>query len=169
MPRVKDPVWNFFNSTVKEGNKGLWATCKKCKMEFQGIVPQMKKNLEICSPSDTVHIERMWRRTEEKFTIWCRILRLNRSWTTTSTKQGTSAATLAAEAEHPPTKIPRMQPKLPVGRDHAVIQTSPRYVKEISTQIAKFFNATNTPFYHADNKEFIKTCNMLRPGFKPSM
>ena len=119
MPRVKDPVWNFFNCTVKEGNKGLWATCKKCKKELQGIVPRMKKHLEFCSPSDAASSSSTAAEPQHE--------------------QGTSASALAAEAGPPPPKIPRMQPKLTVGRDHAIIQTSPRYAKEISTQIAKFF------------------------------
>jgi len=51
--------------------------------------------------------------------------------------------------------------------DGIVTVTPPDYKKKLDLQVAKYFFATNTPFYHASNQEFVKTIKLLRPGYIP--
>jgi len=48
MPRHADPVWDNFWRVTKDGNKGRWAKCKKCKTEMQGIPSWLKYHYDIC-------------------------------------------------------------------------------------------------------------------------
>ena len=64
-------------------------------------------------------------------------------------------------------KITKLKNSLKVQRDNDVVCTSNAYSDRINEQIGRYFYATNTPFAHADNTEFIKLCALLRPGFKP--
>lgn len=52
-------------------------------------------------------------------------------------------------------------------KDSDAVFTSVAYAQSIDEQVALYFYATNTPFRHATHLEFIKLCNMLRPGYTP--
>lgn len=54
-----------------------------------------------------------------------------------------------------------------ITRDSDAVFTSTSYAERINEQIAKYFYATNTPFLHVGHKEFIKLCQLLRPGYSP--
>lgn len=55
----------------------------------------------------------------------------------------------------------------PTSVADVVIVTSPQYAEKINLQTARYFFATNTPFNHAEHREFKIMCNILRPGYKP--
>lgn len=52
-------------------------------------------------------------------------------------------------------------------KDSDAVLTSAAYAQSIDDQVARYFYATNTPFAHAMHPEFIKLCNLLRPGYTP--
>lgn len=54
--RKKDDIWKYFieKSNKSEGKTGSRATCKKCKLELQGIVQRMKRHWEECQKTETV-------------------------------------------------------------------------------------------------------------------
>jgi len=54
--------------------------------------------------------------------------------------------------------------KLLVFKDNTVISTSDTYVHKINEKIGRYFFATNTPFLRVEHPEFIKLCQLLRPG-----
>ena len=45
MLRTTDPIWKFFERTLKVNNKGKWTKCKKCGT---GISSRLKKHYEEC-------------------------------------------------------------------------------------------------------------------------
>ncbi|KAG8180861.1 hypothetical protein JTE90_023013 [Oedothorax gibbosus] len=53
------------------------------------------------------------------------------------------------------------------SRDTDAVFTSASYLKKLNEQIAKFFFATNTLFRHVGHVEFVKLCQLLRPGYSP--
>lgn len=69
--------------------------------------------------------------------------------------------------------VPPCKPKKPPTAinnnvmDKYIIKTTGHAKKEIDEQLARFFFATNIAFHKVENPEFIKLCNILRPGYVP--
>ena len=46
--RKSADVWEKFERSKKDGNCGLWAICKNCRVGMQGIPERLKKHLASC-------------------------------------------------------------------------------------------------------------------------
>jgi len=89
------------------------------------------------------------------------------STTTTSTYATKSTSINPESNKQPKCPKPVKQQSLAVVTDYGIVRTSDEYSQKLATQIGRYFFVTNTPFSHVDHPEFIKLCQMLRPGYKP--
>ena len=60
MPRTKDPVWAEFECD-RTKNSGLWAICRKCKKEMQGILHRLKRHSSVCNSAvELISVSEPW-------------------------------------------------------------------------------------------------------------
>jgi len=52
MPPKQNACWFYFDCIMKTNNKGMWAKCKNCGHEMQGIIERLKKHLEVCNSNE---------------------------------------------------------------------------------------------------------------------
>ncbi|XP_047986596.1 uncharacterized protein LOC125226609 [Leguminivora glycinivorella] len=159
MPREKDPVWSFFSCT-KTKNTGLWARCKKCDKEMQGILNRMKSHVKVCQPQ--VHIAEPDPQPSLPSTSSSSVQSQSHL-----TGQNTGKTIEASEETGSSRKQLSTQSKILCLKNSEVITTTKEYKQKIDMQVGKYFYATNTPFNHVEHEEFKKLCALLRPGYRP--
>lgn len=183
MPRTTDPIWKFFERTVKASNSGKWATCKKCRREMQGIPSRMKIHYDECSVDHTAPHEIVENEDDDQFypdpltsQSQCSDVRIIGSVETRVQPNALDDAIPSTSAASNPsmnTAKPLLKRKrvtyvpLNVAKDCTVVSTSDAYGEKIGEQIGRYFFATNTPFSHVEHPEFIKLCHLMRPGYEP--
>lgn len=157
MPRTTDPVWKFFEKMLKVKNSGKWAKCKKCAREMQGIPSRMKKHYEECWLGQVPETEVVEDDVDQDEV----------QPTPNDPIPGPSMSTSTPATSKKRTHAAHQYASLSVVKDSAVVSTSDAYAERIDEQIGRYFFATNTPFTHIEHPEFIKLCQLMRPGYQP--
>ncbi|XP_047538459.1 uncharacterized protein LOC125072033 [Vanessa atalanta] len=158
MPREKDPVWSYFSCT-KTKNTGLWARCKKCNKEMQGIINRMKSHVKVCQPQVKI--------TEPDSQPSTSSSSVQPQSQLTIVRQNTGKTIEVSEETGSGRKQLPTQSKILCLKNSEVITTTKEYKQKIDMQVGKYFYATNTPFNHVEHEEFKKLCALLRPGYRP--
>jgi len=169
MPRTTDPIWKFFERTLKVNNKGKWAKCKKCGTGMQGIPSRLKKHYEECWLEKVLEADAV---EDDPMSILADEMQMTSDdpvpgTSSSSLEPSTSVSTTATMASQKRTRVTHRYASLSVVKDSAVVSTSDAYAERIGEQIGRYFFATNTPFSHADREEFIQMYNVMRPGYQP--
>lgn len=182
--RKKDPIWQYFieKSNSSDGKTGSRATCKKCKVELQGIVKRMKRHWEACQKttavqaviSDTDNNDSASTSTAST----CSGLDLNVQQPTMSSSS-TSHLNLLQDSQEDSNSQSLLSPR-PVSEkwkgtsnsaagslSSFVIRTSKSDKEEIDKQIAKALYATNSSFTCIEQPQVKKAIALLRPGYVP--
>ena len=158
--RPKDPIWtNFW--CIKEGTKTM-AKCKICSYTMGGKADRMKNHLSKCkktiSPnfveSETLNSSAVQRNNDSSSSAENKV----NDCSMLEKENGDSSASLKTA------KRPRL---LQDDLEHFVIQTDSNMKHELDLQVAKFFYSCNIPFNVAEQAEFLKLIQKLRPGYKP--
>lgn len=141
--RKRDNIWIFYNEKKSDSSKFLRAICKKCGSEMQGLVARMKKHIEKCGETgETIQ-------NKDEIEI------LNQDAQNQQPSTSTSQQPIVYKHIAKKTKL-----------DDFVIKTSGEEKQKLDLQVARYLYATNTPFRHVENQEFVKLVTMLRPGYK---
>ena len=82
--------------------------------------------------------------------------------TTSSVKRERSTSPLPTKRQAISTSARSTQPSM----DESVVKTSDSFKSAMDMQIARLFYGCNLPFNIVENPVFVKTINMLRPGYK---
>lgn len=147
--RKKDPIWSEFILLPKSNDRKCQRVqCKTCGHEVQALVDRMKRHVQICTQKcsneeDVQMVEPTSDSVEE---------------TVASTSTNSSNVITPQDSA---TNI--LQPKL----NNFITKTSKKLKENLDEQVGKFFFACNIAFQKSTHKEWLKLCNMLRPGYVP--
>lgn len=174
--RKKDGVWDNFIQRIQEDKKGSRAVCKECGQEMQGLVVRMKQHLSVCrsktanqgdeaaaagvgEPEEKSNRRSMDVPSDEGDA--------DAAFNPPPDKKAKSSTSSIGTANSNTSKPKRNTGSAVASVSNFVIRTTNQQKDNLDEQVAKFIYATNSPFSLADHPEFVKLCEMLRPGYIP--
>lgn len=147
--RKKDPIWIYYKELpVVPGKKGTRAQCIACNKEIQGIVSRLDKHHANCPGKQLNSAE-----DDEDVQV----------------VEDDEASSSTANVRAPDQAKNNKQKKKPSGNglNKFVFKTTKEEKEKFDLQCARFICGTDSSFLTANHKEFVKFCNMLRPGYNP--
>lgn len=140
--RKSNVLWEHFKRVPNANKTGWRAICNSCQVELQGVLDRMKKHFEQCrSRGDIQSLE-----SDDE---------------DVSFVPGTNGQSEQFAGPSAPKKSKNS------SIENFVIKTSKTDKMMLDEHVAKFFYASNLSFRRTHNKEFLKLCSAMRPGYVP--
>lgn len=164
--RRSDSVWDNFKRIPNSNKTGFRAICNYCKKELQGVLVRMRKHLSECQDeNDIVELDEIestpTTSTQNQSNGMVSTPAAHCSTFENNSPSTSQTSNIDSQATGP--KRIKLSEKI----DKFIIKTNKSQKEALDEQAARMIYATNMSFRKVHNKEFLKFCQDLRPGYVP--